>query len=174
MQKKIRTLIRIVAVALVLTGGYLCSRAQDKTTGAELRGQVIECWQGQTHPVSGVSVYALTIPGSGNIRKIIRKIGEYNSSHPLGKNDVPGTPFDQDLLLAVRSLPANSVRTSTNDKGEYQLKNLGVGKKYFILAIQPDAENELYYKYSTTSELKAGIQTITFGPDQDCSSSTPR
>jgi len=157
-----------VASVVIFFSFFCCSSgAQDRHKASsgvttEVRGSVVECWQGEKHPVIDVGVYALTMRDSLQIRETIEKIERYNKAHPLGQNDVPGTPFDEELLRKVKALPSDSRRTVTNATGEYRLKNLNVGEKYLVLVIQPNAENELYYRYQTTPKLTQQPQTILF------------
>jgi hypothetical protein len=151
------------------SNAHLRPPQSEPRASAEIHGRVRDCSSGKPMPVgSGLLVFALTMAESTKIRETINKIEQFYTTHPLGDNDLPGTPFDDQFLIEVKSLRPHSKKTTTSGEGRYGFAGLRVGEKYFVLAVNPEEENTLFYLYQLTPNLTSGNQTIDVGSEKDC------
>jgi hypothetical protein len=150
-------------------GGQAKPRRPESSTSAEIHGSIRDCSSGKLRPVgSGLIVFALTMEESTKIRETINKIEQFYATHSLGDNDLPSTPLDDQFLVEVKSLRPHSKMTTTNQDGRYGFADLRAGKKYFLLAVNPEEENGLFYLSQLTPDLTPGKQTVDVGTEKDC------
>jgi hypothetical protein len=80
-----------------------------------------------------------------------------------------------ELIAETKAIGESKGLTRTDKDGHYASKNLRVGGKYLVLAIdwdRDDSDDIGYYNYSLTDSLQSGVTTLNIymgpGKDSDC------
>jgi hypothetical protein len=145
---------------------------------AEIRGRVTECWEGKHRPVADLRVYVLSMEESEKIRRVLEKMKQlpHGDSQESARQYVQSfSKLYDELIAETKAVGESKGLTRTSKDGQYASKNLRLGRKYLVLAIdwdRDDSDDIGYYSYSLTHGLQPGPTTLNIfmgpGKDSDC------
>lgn len=164
----------VLLCGLVLMPLWFCSLVIGQATSrdVEISGTVTDCWQGKRYPVRKLRIYVLTMQESERIRVILQGM----KGLPPGADRKTTEQFSraaEELVSATKSLKNQPKMTKTDESGKFAIRGIKTGRKYLVLAISWEVEDEIaYFNYVITDSLKPTPLQLDFymGPDEkvDC------
>ena len=167
-----------VLAAFLLCGAFVPpSCPQDSSrAGAQLRGTVTECWEGEPRAVPNLRIYVLSLQESSKVRSILERIRKTPPGHTTEGVQQFSKFFDE-LVASLKSLGRPAGLTRTDTTGRFTMGELKPGENYLVLAIdweRGDSDEVAYYRHFMTESLKAGVTKVSIylgpGNKRDCAS----